>query len=452
MLTMLAFAALQLSLPASRPPTLQAVIANECAADQAMLPRALPVMVANPPHDHMARAALETSDTALANTTQKALQVQTETANGERAGIVIALTHTSQSMQTDLVGSLATDEQGRARLQRSWCQPRERGACVCVDAGYPTVGAYAVQLVADSEVVEVFLPARGRVHVTVVEHDGSPMRDAAVAEIRVVDATPPADRLHRYDVVAGRAEIEVECASLLLDVRVATLTGRAAQPQRIIGPATPDEVTELVVKLPPRAMFTARLLDAIGQPLCTAAVEVRLAGTSLQLAASSSDERGVIQVPEPAHYFGRTARLWFRATSRDGQQLHGELVADLAPTGYQNLGDVWLREANLLVSGVCVDQHGSPLAGAMLTLQSPIPEEEQQARLLGGALFGSRWRDVAVGVIKVREDGSFAIYGPQQSGQQLRLQSRHLPSNVLPFVSGASDVRFVSAVVTAERR
>tara|TARA_R110002072_G_scaffold25443_2_gene84981 strand:- start:43563 stop:44963 length:1401 start_codon:yes stop_codon:yes gene_type:complete len=368
------------------------------------------------------------------------LEVQVEAMGATPARQEVALTHTSADLGTNVILQRPANVAGRVRFARATCSPTEPGGVVCVDACFPTVGAYAMQLNDRSERAVVFLPEQGRVRVAVQEADGASLHGSARAELRVLTATPPADRLHVYEITGGHVDIPVEAAGLLLQLQIVTNDGRRAEPVTTTGPVLAAAETDCVVTMAPRKMFTARIYDPFGNPMAHATVGVSLARTTIRLdEGKRTDEFGVVEFPAPQRSTTQAWPLTIQARSRDGGLLQGQLLADLTPGAPKRLGDVWLQHTERLVAGTCVDEDGQPLANITLYVQL----ECAQQPLRDGFLGGDGWRDLGQRPTTTGADGTFSIYGPPPQGQPLRLRVRGRPDLLTPFAAHTDDLSIV---------
>lgn len=146
------------------------------------------------------------------------LVVEVEAPLDQRAGIPLVLTRTGASGSTERVLELATDPRAQANVLRQFLQPGAEGGVLCVDFGFPTLGEHAVQVDAKSERAEFLLPERGWLAIEVLEADGAPLRAAAWAELRVLGATPPADRRHVCELVGGKVRAPLAATGLQMEV------------------------------------------------------------------------------------------------------------------------------------------------------------------------------------------------------------------------------------------
>ena len=364
-----------------------------------------------------------------------ALAVAVEAPLDHGLGIPLVLTCTSEHGVTERVLELATDAQAQATVLRQFLQPRGNGGVLCVDFAFPTLGEHAVQVDAASERAEFLLPERGVLAIEVLEADGAPLRGAAFAELRVLGATPPADRRHGCELVGGKVEVSLAASGLQLEVAVVLMDGRRIEPVVAAGPATADATAPCVLRLPKRPAFTARLLDPTGAPLANAPVVVRLEqGTSRLDAAPTTDAAGLVTFAAPLQPGGMPLPVVFAVRTAEGRQLflnRDVELHDFAPTA---LGDLRLQQGVLLAAGRCLDAHGLPKVGALVFAQTETTFDQRRRPTRGA------WRDLALDAVATAADGTFHLYGPPQFGRRLRLSVRGAPSLVVPFVEGAPDV------------
>ncbi|HEX5050157.1 MAG TPA: hypothetical protein VFZ65_00165 [Planctomycetota bacterium] len=404
-------------------------------------PEVLPTAPASPPTTAVAAPARRTASTVPApGPTLGDLVVAVDAPSAQHPGVPVALTWTTAQLDSEALLQQSTDEHGVARFPRQLCTPRDPSGILCVDVGFPSIGAYALQLEPTTEQVRLWAPARGTVHIEVVEADGAPLRCAALAELRVLQATPPADRRHAFPIADGHADAEVEAAALSLLVQVGTRDGRRPEPIVITGPARADEIATCVIRLLPRTLFAARVLDPWGRAMADTGVEVWLADTPVRLDEGlPTDARGVVRFPGPTGAGGPPAALWLLAHDAEARQLHGTLLADLHAQAESWLGDVQLQESPLLVAGVCFDADRRPATEVQLVVQVEVPEARRRPHAFGSGA----WRDLSLRPTTPAADGTFRIFGPPQAGARLRLRARGLLQPLVPFAEGASGVQFV---------
>jgi len=366
------------------------------------------------------------------------LVVAAETAASAAHGVPLALTWTTSALATEVVLERTTNDCATALFPRRLCTPRAANDVACIDLAFPSSGAHALQFEATIERLSVFVPDQGVLRIEVVEADGAPIGTTARGEVRVLHATPPADRRHFVELAGGRA-LAVEAAGLQLELKVTTGDGRRAAPVVVTGPATPGEVVPCVVRMAPRARCSARVLGRDGGPLADEAVEVWAFDGPRRLEAGRTDREGWLTFPAPvAGGRGFAGSLVFLANTKAGAVLHGALTADLQPSAGGTLGPVHLQDCVVLCAGTCFDAEGQRAPGLELIVQV-----ERPAELRGrGPLADSLWLDLPMGAVRSGPDGSFLVLGPPQFGRRLQLRAAGKPQSGAPFVEGAQDLRF----------
>jgi hypothetical protein len=368
------------------------------------------------------------------------LLVQVETLGTATTSKNVDLTRTTAALVSEVLLKRSADEDGSVRFARTASSASQPGDVICVDASFPTVGAYAMQVAPHREHIHLFLPEQARLHIEVEEQDGASLHAAARAEVRVLTATPPADRMHSYAITNGQVDVPVAAAGLLLEVQIVTRDGRRAEPVTLTGPVQANTVTDCMVTMAPRTMFTARLHDDLGKPLRHARVEVRLAYSSIRLdEGATTDEFGLMSFPAPQRGGEQAWPLRLLAKSGTGRLLHAELLANLAPGAATMLGDVWLQATVPLVSGTCVDEDGKPLANTALLVQI----ERTEQRPPGGIFAPTPWWDLAQSPTVTDHLGAFTIHGPPSLGRPMRLRVQGRPDVFAAFTAGTTELSLV---------
>lgn len=372
---------------------------------------------------------------------QSDLLVTVDTASASPENVLVALTVTNAQLQSTERQRAATDDLGRVRFGRQQCATANPDEVVCVDIGFPSTGAYAMQIDAETDELRFFAPDHGKLHLEFVEANGSRIRTPAILHVRVLAATPPANRMHTYEVMAGEVDIPVEASGLPLEVSATTHDGRHLEAQLIHGPASAGSITECVLRMAPRPMITARVLDANGQPAPNTQVQVHRKDSLLRLDEGlATDAEGRLEIPCPNSL--SSAQNWhllLQCRLDDGKLWYAEVAADLLPGSGQDLGDVWLRATEALVSGVCLNQALRARPGVMLRLQVHSDDTTDQHRIFGRDNF----RNLPMDAVRTAEDGTFVIYGPPQHGRTLRIYAQGHPHTVMLIDAGAVNVEFV---------
>lgn len=439
--------ALSLAQPTSEAPPSIALPSNALTTDPSE--PAQHAATSDRPAADLPRQRIPSSTKQIEASTQETLPsdllVQVEALGMAPTSKGLDLTRTTAELVSEVLLQRSADDHGCVRLARTASCAHQPGDVVCVDASFPTVGAYAMQVEPHSERMHLFLPEQARLRIAVEEADGASLHVAARAEVRVLTATPPADRMHTYAITNGQVDVPVEAAGLLLEVQIVTRDGRRAEPVTLTGPVQASSVTDCMVTMAPRTMFTARLHDALGKPLRHARVEVRLAYSSIRLdEGATTDESGIMSFPAPQLGREQAWPLHLLATSGTDRLLHAELLANLSPGAATMLGDVWLQATVPLVSGTCVDEDGKPLANTALLVQV----ERAEQRPPGGMFAPTPWWDLAQSPTVTDKFGAFTIHGPPSMGRPMRLRVQGRPDVITPFSAGATDL---SLVVTPPR-
>ncbi len=366
-------------------------------------------------------------------TAQLLVRVDAEPERARR--VCLVMTETSRATPT-VIESQRTDEGGETRFAP--CKTSDTTAAV--DFGFPTCGAYAQPIDATTRATTLVLPELGMLRLRVVEGEDSPLTQPATAEVRVLDAIPPATRTHIQLLADGQGCLVVEAAALDLEVRITTADGRVSQPVRVRGPAVVGGDSQCCIKLPAPRILRARLLDGRGQVLAQAKVAVHVEGSGARLAGDViADQQGVVAFRAPASPGrGRNLGLMFLAHDATDRPWQGRAFVDLQPDASPMLGDVFLHEPPTIVAGVCVDRDGLPRSDVVLRLQA----EQSMATDKSGRRTDA-WVDLPFAPVICQADGRFCALGNAPPDCRLRLIA--LGQNVPPhvFEAGAANVRVV---------
>lgn len=199
-----------------------------------------------------------------------------------------------------------------------------------------------------------------------------------------------------------------------MNVRIQTLLGELEEGDTVIdGPARRDEVCDVRMPLPGvHVLFKVKLVDAAGSPLRKTPLWVNAAGWGYRVAQAGrvTDEEGVVRgslrswapaaddppSEEPAE-LNRLIVARGEAGAHDGLVGECPLPHQLAQ-GENDLGVVTMTSPTVLVSGLVLDESGSPLAG--VTVQATPYRDMKNGTL---APHGQMLTSVS------HDDGSFAL-------------------------------------------
>lgn len=351
--------------------------------------------------------------------------------------VPLVITETNERLQTVMRHRTRTDLDGRVTVARATCRSSDRRGVVCVDLEFPSSGAHAMQIEPDTDSVALWSPPRGRLQVEVREANGDLLLTEAIAQVRVVAATPPADRVHAIAIRRGTGSILLEAGELQLEVVVASHDGRQVAPIQVTGPALEGELATCTVRLPARPMFRLSLRDTAGKPMAATAIEFFCARLPASMPPRGrTDARGVVEFPAPANArVGELVPLVVTASMPNGELLYGTLATELHARAAGSLGELTMQVCDQLAAGCCVDADGQPMAGLRLLL---LGERAAGERV---ELFGERqWRSRTIQQVVTHDNGKFRILGPPQ-GRRLQLREAGHSKGLATFVEGTTDLR-----------
>ncbi len=307
-----------------------------------------------------------------------------------------------------------------------------------------------------SEVVELSMPATGRMHVRVVDARGQvvpvqgrvllsverrPVQGELIAAADQVDTVTP--------LVDGEATIAGVGIGGRFDVTVSP-AGGGTFGENFEGPRRAGELVEVAIPVPDSfLMLVGRAVDATAQPIASASLTLRTVREYLNedrvLQMSPLEVRtdpegrfaASLRLPPPDPSAHRAWRL--RAELCWHMENLPRLAAELrVPTsgGIVEAGDVVLQASEPLLAGRVVDESGRPVPGGRVRVTRSSGNRRFSVMIEGGATDA---------------DGRFAVYGPC-TGHALSLVLEHPDHRQDPvqaartYACGTRDV-----VVTATR-
>lgn len=326
--------------------------------------------------------------------------------DGAAAAVPLVVTRTQPDGATAVLERADTDALGTARLPRRWFG--DAAGVPCIDLAFPTLGACAAQVASDAARVDTWLPPLASLRVRVCEADGSPLLGTANVTLRVVTATPPADREHTWPTQAGAVTSVVEACGLQLVLQAMTSDGRRSEPLHATGPQHANVEALFELRLPDRPRFHLQLREPDGgQPAITSVQVLAQHGARRWPLAVAHGDDGAVTLVAPAKSPMMPVQLQLVVHLTDGTMLVGRHDAALHAFADKDLGTVLLEPAACLARGRCVDAANQPAAGQRLVVLSQQPQHGATAPV---------WREVPGATAVVAADGSFVVHGPQAAG------------------------------------
>ena len=290
-----------------------------------------------------------------------------------------------------------------------------------------------------TEPVELRLPPTGKLRVR-AESGGKPVTDFRMAYAnrsqgeheewnpldRGTQAKPEADGWARFSHVALglRFKLYADAEGGMRGVNA--------------GPTAPGQEVDAVLRSADDRIFIAgRLLTPERTPARNVRISVRAVGEDLWMhEVAKTDDEGRFHVnlgsaDEPQ----MAQKLWIDTVVKDGLPQRGEVPGRALRNGREELGDVVLGDAPLLVAGVVLGD-GKPLAGeADLVVERQLPPREGQRE--------GDWQWIDGQYAHKGKDGRFVVRGPAEPGvYRLNVGSeRALPHDPIPFRLGADDLK-----------
>ena len=204
------------------------------------------------------------------------------------------------------------------------------------------------------------------------------------------------------------------------------------------GPTAAGQEVDAVLRSADDRIFVAgRLLTPERTPAHNVRISVRAVGEGIwmhEVAKTDGEGRfhvnlGSADEPQVAQ------KLWIETVVKDGMPQRGEVPGRALRNGREELGDVVLGDAPLLVAGVVLGD-GKPLAGeANLVVERQLPPQDGQRE--------GEWRWIDGQYAHKDKDGRFVVRGPAEPGvYRLNVGSeRALPHDPIPFRLGADDLK-----------
>ena len=205
-----------------------------------------------------------------------------------------------------------------------------------------------------------------------------------------------------------------------------------------VGPTAPGQEVDVLLRPPTDAVIlSGRLLTPDRQPARSTRLSVRAVGEDLwmhETAKTDADGRftvnlGSVEEPKIAQ------KLWLDTIVKDAMPQRGEIAGRALRNGREEVGDIVLGDAPLLVAGV-MNAQGKPFAGeANLVVERRMPPREGQRE--------GEWHWIDGQYAHKGKDGRFAVRGVQEPGEhRLRVHCESaLPVEPIPFRLGADDLK-----------
>lgn len=331
----------------------------------------------------------------------------------------VPVSRREQRSGNTMIDTASTDDAGRVvfrntGLRVSSANPKPD---LEVSVGLPLVERLSRRIDPESpptEPIRFTLPAVGSLSVRVLDSKRSPVADGTSVDMTVVlpgesrDVSPfsRGDRIRASARTAGgTALFEHVDVGVDLEIRV---TGETSEPKArdvVAGPKAPGELVEATLVLGvDHPVLVFRAVDEAGAPLPNEKLTLHSAFRSTNISNSGSafattDEAGVFEHELPTRFVEGDERS-LRVEARGGEI--GTLV-DLSrffEPGPNDMGDIPLVRAPLLVGGRVVDDAGKPAAGASVRVEVPVREATVTDRVW-------YWNEVPVAVV-ADADGRFA--------------------------------------------
>lgn len=205
-----------------------------------------------------------------------------------------------------------------------------------------------------------------------------------------------------------------------------------------VGPTAAGQEVDVVLRSPTDAVIlSGRLLTPDRQPARNTRMSVRAVGEDLwmhEVAKTDADGRFTVNlgsVEEPKV----TQKLWLDTIVKDAMPQRGEIAGRALRNGREEVGDVVLGDAPLLVAGV-MTADGKPFAGeANVLVERRMQPREGQSE--------GEWRWIDGQYAHKGKDGRFVVRGVQEPGEhRLVVHSQNaLPVEPIPFRLGADDLK-----------
>jgi hypothetical protein len=261
------------------------------------------------------------------------------------------------------------------------------------------------------------VPAFGTVRVRIVDADGALVPLSGTVHLMSANAGSNPNGVLKLALNDGNSAPALVGAGLRFNAFVET----PAFPQlraEGAGPVADGEIATIDVPLPDPVQFevVATLVSEKGEVCRGPAGATFLAPTEQPghwdngIRELVADQDGIVQMPLGRVLLQHGAvRLAFRGTMPDGEQGFGSWIDVQTPEGSKreiDLGDIVLREAQLLAAGMVVDDSEHPVAGAMVMCESGSRSDS----------IDSPWRSSAMSHATTSIDGRFRFVSDEIQG------------------------------------
>ncbi len=341
-----------------------------------------------------------------------------------------------------------TDAAGRAAIEHSVPLIDLIGDADSVRVGVIAPLLFAVEKQVDvaalAAPIELVLPAFGSVRLRLVDAEGAPvsesqgLRLAWGDEHSAAQGSGPRDRSATFSVDGGVVELAPVALGLELRYEVSSLQQEELAAGAFDGPMRAGERVELEIEVARASYLTGRLRMPDGEPCAARIVSLELGRPDRWDALSRrlrtrADGAFRFELTDPAAADGGlfVAVLHSEHSAAPEFSQRVTLPARVA-LGVNDLGDLTLEPAPILVAGTVVDENGARVAGAEVWVDASGLESTTE---------GWSMR-VASAPQATGDDGGFAIHG---YGRRARLRVRAECPGYVEFVREPPDalgVRF----------
>lgn len=286
------------------------------------------------------------------------------------------------------------------------------------------------------------LPPLGRV-VVQLAHARPDLLDTASVTLVDRDAGPEHDSDVSIAPRVEQARAVFEHVGLGLRLRATARLGGSSDTWDLDfdGPLTPGQTStvrlELVEKHP---IVVAVVRDEHGelvrsQTLTTRLHAERAGSSSSSFSGTETDREARLRMPIQDD-LGNDATRTLQLDHQDGRTIKVTLPPLVA--GENDLGELVLRAAGALCSGIVQDRAGAPIAGAVVEIERKVVYDATRAD-------GFYWHDADIADVKSGDDGRFTVAG-HAAGEELAVSVRckgWLPRAREPFAPGTAGLVFV---------
>ena len=304
--------------------------------------------------------------------------------------------------------AMPTDARGFARFEHAqeFFRPQDRRRVVIgLDLPLPARVQSPIDLTAASaEPVLLRVPAHGSAVIRLADASGEPYVPPGGVQLGIDVTAIDGARCSgtRSSTFLYESRLDLAPVGLGLRLRIRVESDWANGSIEVDGPTRDGERKEFVVPLEMRPILVGRLLDAQGRVLVRTNIQCLHVGTEVgtTFVHTETDDLGRFRVPVPELFdnpsAGRIMIVRRAQTEADAAQVR--VALDALPNAKQNdLGDVVLRAAPVVLAGTVVDVTGAPVGGAALRIDNHAGN--------------SKWSCQTTNRVTTAPDGSFAVRG-----------------------------------------